>query len=57
MVLEVLLKLTPNAINKGLKTFEVLLEENFKIRPHNRSGVFVAVFVLSPPNTNEATEE
>ena len=57
LVLEVLPKLTPNTINEGLGTPEILLEESLELWPRDKSGAFVAAFVLSPSKADGTTEE
>ena len=57
LVLGVSPKLTPNAVNKGLGTSEVLSKESLEFLPRDRSGAFVAVLVLSPSEANSTTEK
>ena len=57
LVLGVLFKLTPDAVNKSMRAFEVLLEENFELWPQDRSGAFVAALVLSLFEADGITEE
>ena len=57
LILGVPPKLTPDAINKGLSAFEVLLEEGFELWPHDRSGALVATLVLSLSEADRATKE
>ena len=56
LILRVSFKLTPNAINKNLEVFKVLLEEIFEIKLYDRSGNFVAVLMLSLSKPDDATK-
>ena len=57
LVLGVPPKLTPDAVNEGLRASEVLLEKDFELCPRNRSGALVAALVLSPSEADGTTEE
>ena len=57
LVLGVPPKLTPDAVNKGLRASEVLSEEGLEFWPRDRSGAFVAALVLSLSEADGATEE
>ena len=57
LVLEVLSKLTLDAIDKGLGVSKILLEESLELWPHDRDGAIVAAFVLGPSETDDAAEE
>ena len=57
LVLGVFSKLAPDTINKGLGVPKIVLEEVFELRPCDRSGAFVAAFVLGPSEADSATEE
>lgn len=48
LVLWVLPKLASDIIIKGLKVSEIFLKKDFNIRPHDKSGVLVAVLMLCP---------
>ena len=50
-------KLTPDAVNKGLRASKVLSKEGFELKPRDRSGALVAVLVLSLSKADGATEE
>ena len=47
VILKVFSKFTPNTINKSLAVSKILSEENFKVRPHNRNGVFMVALLLN----------
>ena len=49
--------LTPNIVNKSLKTSEVSKKESFKIRPRDRVSTFVAALVLSLFEADGAIEK
>lgn len=53
----VFFKLALNTINKSLRVSKILLEENLKLWPYNRSGALVAVLVLGLFEADNATEE
>ena len=57
LVLGVPPKLTPDAVNKGLGTSEVLSEEGFELWPCNGSGALVAALVLGSSEADGTTEE
>ena len=57
LVLGVPPKLTPDAVNEGLRASEVLSEEGFELWPRDRSGALVAALVLCPSEADGATEE
>ena len=57
LVLGVLFKLAPNAINKSLKLSKVFLEKDFKLWPCDWSKVFVTAFILGLSKADYATEK
>ena len=57
LILGVLPKLTPDAVNEGLKASEVLSEEGLELWPRDRSGALVATLVLGPSEADGTTEE
>lgn len=57
LILEVLSKLIPNIVNKGLRISKVFSKEGFEFRPYNGSNVFVMALVLSPYKADDAPEE
>ena len=57
LILGVLPKLTPDAVNEGLRASEVLMEEDLELWPRNWSGALVAALVLGPSEADGATEE
>ena len=57
LILGVPPKLTPDAVNKGLRAPEVLSEEGLELWPRDRSGALVAALVLGPSEADGATEE
>ena len=57
LILGVPLKLTPDAVNKDLRAFDVLLEEGLELWPSNRSGVLMTALVLIPSEADRATEK
>ena len=57
LVFRVSPKLTPNAVNKGLRASEVFLEERRKLWLRDGSDIFVAAFVLNPSEADGTTEE
>ena len=57
LILEVPLKLAPDAIDEVLKTYKILLEEGFKLWPRDWSGALVVALVLNPSETDGAMEK
>ena len=57
LVLGVSPKLTPDAVNKDLRTSEVLSEEGLELLPRNGSGAFVVALVFSPSEADGTIEE
>ena len=57
MVLGVPLNLISDIINKSLRISKVLPKEDFVVRLHNRSGIFVTTLVLSPFEADRVTEK
>ena len=57
LILEVPPKLTPDAVNEGLRASKVLFEEGLELWLRDWSGAFVAALVLSSSEANGATEE
>ena len=57
MVLGIIFKLTPNAINKSLGISKIFLEESLKVGPRDRSGALVAALMLGSSEANSATKE
>ena len=57
MVVRVFPKLILDIINKSLKIFKVLLEENFKIKLYNKSNILIMVFILSLFKADSIIEE
>ena len=57
LVLGVPPKLTPDAVNKGLRASKVFLEEGLELWPRDGSGAFVASLVFGPSEADGTTEE
>ena len=57
LVLKVLSKLTPDAIDKGLGVPKVLSNEVFELRSRDRSGAFVTALALGLSEADGATEK
>ena len=61
LVLGVPPKLTPDTVNEGLETPEILLKEGYKLWPRDGSDAFVAALVaalvLSPFKADGTTEK
>lgn len=54
LILEVLLKLTPDTINKGLRASKNIPEERFEDGLCDGSSVFMAALVFFPSNSDKA---
>ena len=57
LILRVLSKLAPDAINKSLRVPKVLLEKDLEFRPCDCNGALVAALVLGLFEADDAVKE
>lgn len=48
LILGVSSNLTPNIADTGLEISKVILEKDFKLRPHDKRGTLEVALILSP---------
>ena len=56
-LLGILLKLTPDTINKSLKILKIFLEKSFELQLYNENDILVAALMLSSSKINDTTKK
>ena len=56
-MLKIFSKLTPNILNKGLRTSKVSIKEGFKLRPYDKSSALMVTLLLSSSKAAGATKK
>lgn len=54
LILKISFKLINDIVNKGLRVNKVFSEKGLEVRPNDRSGAFIAAFVLFLSKSNKA---
>ena len=57
LILEVFSKLTPDIINKSLKTSKIPTKKGFKFKLYDKNSALIVVLMLNLSKANEAIEK